>query len=91
MCVRVLVMASEPLAATAMMRTSPRPEGPWSAPIELFNVDAPENVYGWVYDFLAHPEFSQDHGRTLYISYTRKTDQVHSRLHLVGVTLELPQ
>jgi hypothetical protein len=88
---RFIAVYSEPLAASAMMRTSPRPEGPWSAPIELFSVDAPANVYGWVYDFLAHPEFSRDNGRTLYISYTRKTDQLHSRLHLVGVTLDLPQ
>ncbi len=88
---RFVAVYSEPLAASAMMRTSPRPEGPWSAPTRLFTVDAPENVYGWVYDFLAHPKFSQEDGSKIYITYTRKTDQMHSRLHLVEVTLALPQ
>jgi hypothetical protein len=85
---RFVAVYSEPLEARAMLRTSPSPEGPWSAPIELFSVDAPENIHGWVYDFLAHPEYSTDDDRTIYISYTRKTDKLHSQLHLVAVTLE---
>ena len=66
-------------------------EGPWSAPVELFSVDAPENVYGWVYDFLAHPEFSQDNGRIIYITYTKKIDRMHSQLRQVAVELDPPR
>ena len=88
---RYVAVYSEPLAATAMLRTAVRPEGPWSAPLELFSVDAPENVYGWVYDFLAHPEFSQDNGRIIYITYTKKIDRMHSQLRQVAVELDPPR
>ena len=59
--------------------------------MELFSVDAPENVYGWVYDFLAHPEFSQDNGRIIYITYTKKIDRMHSQLRQVAVELDPPR
>ena len=74
-----------------MLRTVVHPEGPWSEPIELFTVNAPENVCGWVYDFLAHNEFSQENGRIIYITYSKKTDQMHSELRLVAVELGLSQ
>ena len=88
---RYVAVYSEPLGATAMLRTAVAPEGPWSAPLRLFSVDAPENVYGWVYDFLAHPEFSQDNGRIIYITYTKKIDKMNSELILVAVELDPPQ
>jgi hypothetical protein len=87
-----LAIYSEPLGSTAMLRSAERPEGPWSAPIKLFTVNAPENIHGgWVYDFLAHPEFSPDNSSRIYISYTKKTDQMHSELRLVAVELALSQ
>ena len=85
---RYVAVYSEPLGSTAMMRTAKRPAGPWSAPIALFTADVPANIYGWVYDFIAHPEFSMDNGKTIYITYTKKTDQLHSQLQLVAVELE---
>ena len=88
---RFVVVHSEPLGATAMIRTAPHPEGPWSAPTKLFSVDAPENSNGWVYDFLAHPEFSQDNGRIMYITYSKKIDELYSELRLVAIELELSQ
>lgn len=88
---RFVVVYSEPMGATAMIRTAPHPEGPWSAPTELFSVDAPANSNGWVYDFLAHPEFSQDNGRIMYITYSKKIDELYSELRLVAVELELSQ
>lgn len=86
---RYMAIYSESLGSTAMLRTADKPEGPWSAPIELFTVDASENVYGWVYDFLAHPEMSPDNGRTVYITYTKNLDQMHSEMRLVAVELEM--
>lgn len=85
---RFVAIYSEPLDATVMLRTAAHPEGPWSAPKELFTVEAPENVYGWVYDFLAHPELSQDDGRTIYITYSHSTDEKHTQLKLVAVEVE---
>jgi hypothetical protein len=85
---RFVAIYSEHLGATAMLRTAVHPEGPWSAPIALFSVDAPENPNGWVYDFLAHPEFSQDNGRIIYITYSKKIDGTYSELRLLAVELE---
>ena len=74
--------------ALEMLRTAAHPKGPWSAPTELITVEAPENVYGWVYDFLAHPELSQDDGRTIYITYSQSIDEKHTQLKLVAVEVE---
>ncbi len=74
-----------------MLRTAVRPEGPWSEPMEIFSVDAPDNPYGWVYDFLAHPEFSQDNGRVIFITYSKKIAQQLSELRLVAVHLEMSE
>jgi len=86
---RFVAIYSAHLGSTAMIRTAPHPEGPWSEPVELFSVQAPENLNGWVYDFLAHPEFSQDNGRIIYVTYSKKIDQMYSELRLVAVELEL--
>ncbi|MCB1702820.1 MAG: DUF4185 domain-containing protein [Halioglobus sp.] len=86
-----LVIYSEPFGAKAMLRSALRPEGPRSAPMVLFSVEATENAHGWVYDFLAHPEFSEDGGRIVYVSYSRKTDETHSQLQLVAVELGYSQ
>ena len=88
---RFVAIYSEPLSATAMLRTAPHPEGPWSAPTELFSVEAPENVFGWVYDFLAHPELSQDNGRSIYITYSQSIDDKHSQMKLAAVEIEPAQ
>jgi hypothetical protein len=86
---RYMAVYSEPLAAKAMLRTAVKPEGPWSEPVALFTVDAPENAHGWVYDFLAHPEYSQDNGRIIYVTYTMKLDQMRSETRLMAVELDI--
>jgi hypothetical protein len=87
---RYMAVYSKSMGAEAMIRIASRPEGPWSAPVELFGVEAPENVHGWVYDFLAHPELSKDNGRTVYITYTIKTsDPMTSEMRLVAVELDM--
>lgn len=88
---RFVAIYSENLGSTAMLRTAPHPEGPWSEPIEIFSIDAPHNLNGWVYDFLAHPEYSQDDGKVIYITYSIKFDDMYSELRLVAVELLLPQ
>ncbi len=86
-----IAVYSEPLKSAAMLRTALKPEGPWSDPIQLFTVDAPENYLGWVYDFLAHPQYSQDGGRILYITYTKNIDEASSEHHLVAVEIALAE
>ena len=88
---RFVAIYSKHLGASAMLRTAVRPEGPWSEPMEIFSVDAPDNPYGWVYDFLAHPEFSQDNGRVIFITYSKKIAHQLSELRLVAVHLEMSE
>ena len=82
-----LAVYSQPLDAKVMMRTSPSPEGPWSGEVKMFDAEKPEEG-DWVYDALAHPEYQQDNGRIIYITYTRNTGSLQSEMRLVKVELE---
>jgi len=75
---------SAPLSNDVMLRTAPRPEGPWSGEKRLFSAMAPQGG-GTIYDALAHPEF--DNGPTMYVSYTRATGEFSAEVRLVSITL----
>lgn len=69
-----------------VMRCAGRPEGPWSEPMKLFTAMAPAEG-GTIYDALVHPEFSQQDGLVLYISYSRSTGFFLGEMRLVEVEL----
>ena len=82
------VIYSQPLETRVVLRTAPAPEGPWSDPIDVFEAEEAVSSTGWVYDALAHPEFSEDGGRVIYITYSRQTAPLTSEMRLVRVELE---
>lgn len=68
------------------LRTAPRPEGPWSAPVRVFT-GLPAGDGRSDYNFALRPELSSDDGCTLAITYDHPTSptQVETRrvdLHL---------
>jgi hypothetical protein len=69
-----------------MMRTSPKPEGPWSGELKVFTAMPPAQG-GNVYDAQAHPEYDVDGGRVVYVSYSRGTGAFSSEVRLVSVEL----
>jgi len=83
-----LAVYSAPMDNRAMLRTAPRPEGPWSAPLPVFEAQKPENDNGWVYDALPHPELERDNGRIQYVTYSRATGFFLSEVRTVEVELE---
>jgi hypothetical protein len=85
---RYVVVYSMPLGTEVAMRVADSPEGPWSEPLTLFSGITPESRSGWIYDALAHPEFSAD-GKTLYITYSRQTGPGRSEFRLVAIELAL--
>jgi hypothetical protein len=87
---RYVAIYSKPMSTTTMIRTAPAPQGPWSLPKVLFNALPPVNDIGWIYDSLAHPEFSEDQGRIVYITYSRQIAPGQSDMHLIAVELEPP-
>jgi hypothetical protein len=87
---RYVAIYSQPMDTRVMIRTAVNPEGPWSNPMELFTALAPDNDVGWVYDALAHPEFSQDFGRIIYVTYSRQTGHLAAEMRLVAVELRPP-
>ncbi len=87
---RYIAVYSQPMDAKTMLRTAPEPEGPWSSPLTIFTAEPPVASHGWVYDALAHPEYSQDNGRIVYITYTRATAPYHSEMKLIAIELERP-
>ncbi len=86
---RYVAVYSRPMSLDVEMRTSPAPWGPWSKEIRLFSAHMPTGEIDWVYDALAHPEFSTDNGRTIYVTYSRQIAVLRSELRLVEVRLGL--
>jgi len=85
---RFLAVYSQPMSTAVMFRTAIKPEGPWSEPVEAFKAKAPANKIGWIYDALEHPEYRQDNGRILYITYSRQTSDTAFEIRLVSVRIE---
>jgi hypothetical protein len=85
---RFVAVYSQPLSTAVMLRTALKPEGPWSEPIKAFNAQRPVNEVGWVYDALEHPEYRQDNGQVLYITYSRQTGDSAFEIRLVAVQIE---
>jgi hypothetical protein len=63
---------SEPGGNNAFLRTAPEIWGPYSDPAKLFTGDR-KTTEGWIYDMAEHPEFSEEDGRILYVSFSRPT------------------
>jgi hypothetical protein len=69
---------------TLLIRTAPRPEGPWSrqVPVDLSPLGATREAY---YGLL-HPEFGS--GRSLLLSYFQPVDDVYGQMRVVRLTLD---
>ena len=85
---RFVAVYSPPFSQHVMIRTAPRPEGPWSAEMNAFDAKTPAS--GNVYDAHAHPEYDSNSGQTIYISYSRSTGTFASEVRLVAVQLQRP-
>ena len=86
---RYVAVYSQPLGTRVMIRTAERPEGPWSRASMLFQCSDSQSFMGWIYDALAHPELSDDKGRTLYVTYSRHTGLFRTEFRLVAVEVAL--
>jgi hypothetical protein len=82
-----IALYSRPLDSRVVLRTAPRPEGPWSEEVVLFNALAPYTEPAWIYDALAHPEYARDGGRVQYVTYSRATGPADFEFRLVRVEL----
>jgi hypothetical protein len=67
-----LAVHSGPFSNDVLMRTAPRPEGPWSAPIVAVKGIAPPQG-GNDYAGKEHPELASDGGRIVVVSYAHPT------------------
>ena len=75
---------SRPLSQNVMIRTSPKPEGPWSGETLAFVAMTPSS--GNVYDAKAHSEYDRNGGQTIFVSYSRSTPApFSSEVRLVAV------
>lgn len=81
-----LAVYSPPMTNHVMVRTAPRPEGPWSEAVTAFVTRAPHAL--WVYDAQAHPDYEEDEGRVQYVTYSLATSDKTSEIRLVKVELE---
>jgi uncharacterized protein DUF4185 len=79
---------SRVFSQSVVMRTSPKPEGPWSGETVAFV--AMEPTSGNVYDAHAHSECDQNGGQTIFVTYSRATAPFSSEVRLVSLTLQRP-
>ncbi len=81
-----LAVYSQPLSNRVLMRTAPRPEGPWSAPVVAFTGEPPGGTSA-DYAAFEHPELSTDGGRSITISYFHPLGPFRGEIRLVRVGL----
>lgn len=81
-----LAVYSEIFSNRVLMRTAPRPGGPWSEPVEAYVSPAP--LRGTNYAAREHPEIARDGGRTIVVSYYHPTGALTGELRLVELTFE---
>ncbi|MCU7937060.1 MAG: DUF4185 domain-containing protein [Candidatus Thiodiazotropha sp. (ex Dulcina madagascariensis)] len=85
---RYIAIYNEPMDRAVMFRTAIAPEGPWSRAEKAFDAIPPDNDIGWVYDALHHPEYDQDGGQTIYVTYSRENGFLSSELRLVSLKIK---
>lgn len=84
---RYVAVYSKLFSQDVMMRTSPYPEGPWSAELTAFTAKQP--AQGNVYDAHSHPEYDVNGGQTIYVTYSRSLSAPSSsEVRLVAVELQ---
>lgn len=70
-----------------MIRTSPKPEGPWSGEAVAFVAMTPAS--GNVFDAHAHAEYDINSGQTIFVSYSRSTSApFSSEERVLALTLQ---
>lgn len=83
-----LVIYSQLLSDSVMVRTATNPEGPWSGERTLFTAKAPAS--GNVFDARAHSEYDLNGGQTIFVTYSRATGSFSGEVRLVSVQLQHP-
>jgi hypothetical protein len=67
---RWFALYSEPLTNAIMARTAAELTGPWSEQVLIYKTPAP-GADRWTFDAVLHDEYTENSGRTLYLSYSR--------------------
>ncbi len=82
---RYLAVYNLGLTNRILVRTAPRPEGPWSRPVPAFS-GRPVPAGTFDYAAVEHPELARDGGRTVTISYFHPISGFVGEIRLVEVT-----
>jgi len=79
-----LMVHSQKFRNDIMLRTAPRPEGPWSAPT---HVDVPDSLTHFNFSAREHVAYRSPDGRTVYVSSHRSLQALRSELRVVRIRL----
>lgn len=82
------VLYAQPFEDRIRMRTAPSLTGPWSKAATLF-VGNDGDDERWIYDAVAHPDFEEEGGRILYVTFSREVPGVFGGAELPIVRVEL--
>jgi hypothetical protein len=67
---RWFAIYSEPLTNAIVARTAAELTGPWSDQVLIYKTPAP-GAGRWTFDAVLHDEYTENDGRTLYLTYSR--------------------
>jgi hypothetical protein len=82
-----LAVYNVPLENNIALRTAPRPEGPWSDPLRVFEAIPGANGAN-AYSALAHEELSREGGRVQFITYYRNTGDWSGEIRVVELVID---
>jgi hypothetical protein len=68
-----MAVTSAPLSNDVVYRTAPALTGPWSEQVKLFTADHKAQDDGWTYDAMVQPDYSEEDGRVIYVTWSRPT------------------
>lgn len=88
---RFIAIYNKPQSRDIMLRSAPSPKGPWTRETRFARALPTSNGNGWVYDALAHPEFSENAERHIYITYTYETTLWKRDMRLLTITVNPKQ
>jgi hypothetical protein len=85
---RYIVVYSQPLSRTIVMRSAPALTGPWSKEFVVAAALPSTNGNGAVYDAIMHPQYSDNNGQSVLVTYTRQPASGPRELRALRVELE---
>ena len=83
-----MTVYSAKLSNDVMYRTAPSVTGPWSSEEKLFTAAHVADDGGWTYDATPQPDYFEQDGRVMYVTWTRPTGTFRSEMAIARIVIQ---